>query len=137
MATMTIGEVAQRAGVRASAIRYYEEVGVLPPAARVGGQRRYDEAVLARLAVVKVAQEVGFTIAEIRALVDGFDETGVPSERWRDLARDKLTEVEALLVRAEQMRRLLEESLRCGCVTLDACALVLEQQRQGGPSPGP
>jgi MerR family redox-sensitive transcriptional activator SoxR len=137
MATMTIGEVAQRAGVRASAIRYYEEVGVLPPAARVSGQRRYDEAVLARLAVVKVAREVGFTIAEIRALVDGFDETGVPSERWRDLARDKLTEVEALLARAEQMRRLLEESLRCGCVTLDTCALVLEQQMKGRPSPGP
>ena len=129
MGTLTIGEVARRAGVRTSALRYYEEVGVLPTAERVNGQRRYDEAVLARLAVVRLAQDLGFTVAEIRALVEGFGDVGVPSERWRELASRKLTEISALITHAEHMRQLLKESLDCGCLTLDACAVVLERRQ--------
>lgn len=134
MGTLPIGEVARRAGLRTSALRYYEEVGVLPPAERVGGQRRYDEAVLARLAVVRLAQDLGFSMAEIRALVEGFDDVGVPSERWRELASEKLTEVDALIRHAEHMKQLLEESLQCGCLTLDACTVVLAR-RLTRPSP--
>ena len=92
---LTIGEVARRARLRTSALRYYEEVGALPPAERVSGQRRYDESVLARLAVIRLAQELGFSVAEIRALVEGFDDVGVPSDRWRELAKRKLTEVDS------------------------------------------
>ena len=129
IAVLTIGEVAQRAGVRTSALRYYEEVGVLPPAERVSGQRRYDDGVLARLAVIRLAQELGFSVAEIRSLVAGFDNVGVDSDRWRELATRKLTEVDALITRAERMKQLLEESLHCGCLTLDACALVLKRRQ--------
>lgn len=136
MTMLTIGEVARRAGVRTSALRYYEEVGVLPPAERSGGQRRYDEAILARLAVVRLAQEVGFTVAEIRSLVDGFDRVGVTSARWQELASRKLSEIEALIRRAEQMKQVLEESLHCGCLTLDACTLVLDRQRHDNASDG-
>ncbi len=125
---MTIGEVARRAGVRTSALRYYEEVGVLPTAERVSGQRRFDEAVLARLAVVRLAQDLGFSVAEIRALVDGFDETGASADRWRELATRKLAEVEVLMAQAARMKGLLEESLGCGCLTLDGCAAVLERR---------
>ncbi len=124
MKPMTIGEVAERAGVSATAIRYWEREGVLPPPRRVGGQRRYDETVLARLAVVRIAQDVGFTLADIRALVDGFEVEGVAPERWRELASRKLDDIDALIARAEGMRRLLVESLDCGCVTLDACEMV-------------
>jgi MerR family redox-sensitive transcriptional activator SoxR len=130
MGMLTIGDVARRAGMRTSALRYYEAVGVLPPTVRVSGQRRYDEAVLARLAVVRLAQELGFSIAEIRALVEGFDDVGVASDRWRELARQKLTEVNALIARAEIMKQLLQESIRCGCLTLDACTLVLRRQHR-------
>ncbi|MBA3451402.1 MAG: MerR family transcriptional regulator [Chloroflexia bacterium] len=136
MAMLTIGEVARRAGVRPSALRYYEEVGVLPAAARHGGQRRYDEAVLARLAVVHLARDAGFTVAEMRALVEGFADAGIASERWRELASRKLTEIEALISRAENMKRLLQESLRCGCLTLDACAMVLGAHHGEADSPG-
>src|SRR5262245_48198954 len=121
MSNLTIGEVAKRAGLRTSAIRYYEDVGVLPPAARRGGQRRYDAAVLDRLAVVHLAQEAGFTVAEIRELVAGFEDSGVATERWRELARRKLVELERQMARLQDMKLLLHESLRCGCVTLDAC----------------
>lgn len=127
MGGMTIGEVAHRAGLRASAVRYYEDAGVLPPATRVGGQRRYDETVLARLAVVRLAREAGCSVAEIRALVAGFDTAGVAAERWQELARRKLADVDALLQRAARMRRLLEASLACGCLTLDTCQLVLQR----------
>lgn len=126
---LTIGEMAKRAGLRTSTLRYYEEVGVLPPAVRVSGQRRYDAAVLARLAVVRLAQELGFSIAEIRALVAGCEEAGVSSQRWQELAARKLDEIDALIVQAEQMKQLLQESLDCGCLTLDACELVLARQR--------
>jgi MerR family redox-sensitive transcriptional activator SoxR len=147
MTKLTIGDVAKRTGLRVSALRYYEEVGVLPRAARVGGKRHYDEAVLARLAVIRLAQEVGFTVAEIRSLVEGFDDVGVSSDRWQELAGRKLDEVDALITRAERMKHLLEESLTCGCLTLDACQLVLGQGRgdsvpvgkmrrnQGAPAP--
>src|SRR5262249_55674087 len=111
--------------------RYYEAVGVLPAAARRHGQRRYDDAILARLAVVRLAQAVGFSVAEMRALVEGFDETGVDAERWQTLARGKLNAINARIARAEQMKEVLEASLRCGCLTLDTCALVLSRQESG------
>lgn len=126
--------MAQRAGLRTSAVRYYEDAGVLPPAARVGGQRRYDESVLARLGVIRLAQEVGFSVAEIRELVDGFDTAGIPSERWQEVARRKMADVDALVQRAERMKLLLEASLECGCLTLDTCQLVLGARSARQPS---
>ncbi len=134
MEGMSIGEVARKAGVRTSALRYYERIGLLPRAGRENGRRRYDgEALreaLDRLAVVRVAQQAGFTISEIRTLLDGFSEDTPPSERWRALAQAKLPEVEALVERALSMKDLLERGLRCECLNLEECALVGE----GAPS---
>lgn len=135
MAWLTIGEVARRSGLRPSALRYYESVGVLPAAARHHGQRRYDDAILARLAVVRLAQAAGFSVAEMRALVEGFDEADVEAERWRALAGRKLNEIDTLIARAERMKDLLEASLSCGCLTLDTCALVLARQEAGHGDP--
>ena len=128
MESMSIGEVARSAGVRPSALRYYEGVGLLPPPERENGRRRYDgevlREVLDRLAVVRVAQQAGFTISEIMTLLDGFSEDIPPSERWRLLAREKLPEVEALVERALGMKDLLERGLRCECLSLEDCALI-------------
>lgn len=121
---MTIGEVARRAGIRPSALRYYESVGILPEPERENGRRRYGPEVLDLLAVVRVAQQAGFTIAEIRTLLHGFTAETPPSERWRELASEKLPEVEALIRRAFGMKRLLERRLRCDCLRLEDCALV-------------
>src|SRR5690348_10299190 len=96
--TLTIGEVARRAGIRTSALRYYEEMGLLPAPRRVtGGHRRYDPSVLGLLAVLRMAQQAGFTIAEMHMLVAGFSEETPASERWRQLAYHKLQEVEAVI----------------------------------------
>src|SRR5215208_1194325 len=125
---MSIGEVARSAGVRSSALRYYEGVRLLPPPERANGRRRYEGEllceVLDRLAVVRVAQQAGFTISEIRTLLDGFSEDTAPSERWRILAQDKLPEVEALVERALSMKDLLERGLRCECLRLEECSLL-------------
>jgi MerR family transcriptional regulator, redox-sensitive transcriptional activator SoxR len=128
---MSIGEVARRAGVRPSALRYYEGVGLLPLPERTNGRRRYDgevlREVLDRLAVVRVAQQAGFTISEIRTLLNGYSEDTPPSERWRLLAEEKLPEVEALVERALGMKYLLERGLRCECLRLEDCALVSKE----------
>ncbi len=119
---LSIGEVAKRAGLRPSALRYYEEAGLISPAARVSGRRRYDASVLDRLRVIACAQDAGFTIAEVRELLAGEDDAPA---RWRALAQRKLREVDEIIEKAQATRRLLEESLRCNCVALDQCADVL------------
>jgi MerR family transcriptional regulator, redox-sensitive transcriptional activator SoxR len=125
MQELTIGEVAARAGVRASTLRYYESVGLLSPPTRESGRRRYDPDVLQRLSVINLAKEAGLTIEEIRVLLHGFDEQTPPSTRWRTLAEQKLVEVDALIVRAERMKRLLEVVLECECPTLEHCASAI------------
>jgi MerR family redox-sensitive transcriptional activator SoxR len=124
MESFTIGDVARRAGLRTSAIRYYESTGLIPEPRRVSGQRRYGPEVLTHLAVVRMAQEAGFSIEEIRTLVAGFPEGTPAGDRWRELARRKLPEVDALIARLQDVRRVLEESLRCGCLSFEACAAV-------------
>lgn len=124
---MAIGEVARRAGINASAIRYYEKSGLLENPERVNGRRRYGPEVLELLAVVRVAQQAGFTIAETRTLLHGFSAETPPSERWRQLAAEKLPELETLIERTLAMKSLLEQGLRCECLSLEDCALVSEK----------
>jgi MerR family transcriptional regulator, redox-sensitive transcriptional activator SoxR len=121
----SIGEVARRAGLKRSAIRYYEQIGLLPKAERVGGQRRYDTAVLTRLSIIDVARRAGFTLAETGTLLEGFAPKAPPSERWEALARQKLSDVDALIERANGMKRLLQEGLECGCPSLEECGFLL------------
>ena len=118
---MRIGEVAHRAGVRVSLIRYYEEIGLLPEAERVSGQRRYDDTVLRRLAVIDVAQRAGLSLDEIRELVEhGNDPL---NDRLRELAARRLPEIDALIDRAQRVRTWLETATNCGCQRIDDCAL--------------
>ena len=120
---LNIGEVARRADLHTSAIRYYESVGLLPPPRRASGWRRYDSAVLDHLQVIRAARELGFTLDEIRTLLHGFPTNTPPPARWRALARRKLPEVEATIKRATAMQRLLQAGLRCECVRIEDCFL--------------
>jgi MerR family redox-sensitive transcriptional activator SoxR len=116
MTTLTIGEVARRTGKAASAIRYYEEIGIIPEPVRMGGWRRYPPDVVRTLAVVDAAQRAGLTLDEIRPLLGG-------TERLRDVAQRKLPEVTASIARAELARGWLEAAADCHCPTLDDCPL--------------
>ena len=132
MEEFAIGEVARRVGIRASAIRYYESVEVLPAPQRINGRRRYDARVFDRLAVIQMAQQAGFTVAELQTLFNGFTTETTASARWEVLARQKLVEVDALMRRVQAMRGILEEILlRCRCLTLDECAQCIREQGEG------
>lgn len=124
---LTIGEVARRAGLRPSAIRYYEAIGLLPEPLRVSGWRRYGETVFIRLAIIDLAQQAGFSLDEIRKLLHGFSTRARPFERWAALARKKLPDVEALIARAHAMKRLLTQGMECGCPRIQECPHILRR----------
>ena len=127
MEELPIGEVARRAGIQASALRYYERIGLMPTPRRVGGKRRYDDDTVQMLKVVQLAQAAGFTIAEIQTLLHGFAPDTPPAERWQPLARQKLHELDAQIMRAQQMKLVLQKGLNCGCLRLEDCSIVLEK----------
>src|SRR5689334_4541669 len=108
MAELTISEIARQVGLQPSAIRYYEQRKLLPPARRVSGQRRYDTASLHRLAVVRRAQEAGFSLDEIRRLFFGFGAATPVSARWKKMAEGKIAELEAQMEHIRSMKLLLE-----------------------------
>src|SRR5262250_2064016 len=122
MAQLTISQVAREIRLRPSAIRYYEQIGLLPPAQRMSGQRRYDPTVLYRLAIIQRARQLGFTLTEIRQLFFGFRESTRASERWRTLSQRKLAELDDLLDGIKAVRALLKKlTTKCRCDTLDEC----------------
>ncbi len=121
---ISIGEVSRISGLRPSALRYYEEAGLISPVARISGRRHYEASVLSRLRVIACAQDAGFTIAEVRQLLGGEKES---AGGWRTLAERKLREVDAVIEKAQATRRLLEDSLNCDCVALEDCATVFAE----------
>jgi MerR family transcriptional regulator, redox-sensitive transcriptional activator SoxR len=123
MKPLSIGEVSRRTGIRTSALRYYEEAGILPKAARVAGRRRYDEGIIRRIDALRFAQKAGFKLHEIKTLFDGFGAGTTLSTRWHSLARQKLLELDLLAERIEWMRRALHLGLECGCVRIEDCTL--------------
>jgi MerR family redox-sensitive transcriptional activator SoxR len=124
-ADLRIGEVAERAGVSISAIRYYEREGLLPRPERVGGQRRFAPETVRRLGVIEVAKRAGLTLGEIRALLTSTDEGAPAHEPLQALAARKLPEVAAQIERAEAMRAWLTAARACGCESLDSCLLFI------------
>ena len=124
---MSIGEVARRAGLEPSAIRYYESLGLIPEPPRTGGKRRYDGSILEWLSLIALAREAGFTMAEVKELVTDFTPGTRPAARWKALAVRKLAEVDAMVARAERMRAVLRVALDCGCFRLEDCASLLER----------
>jgi MerR family redox-sensitive transcriptional activator SoxR len=127
---LTIGEVARRAGVATSSIRYYERVGLLPDPERFHGQRRYDTDVLGKLGFIGVAQSAGFKLREIKELIDGVDSAHGMGEQMRSLSSRKLDEVEALLEHTRAMKGWLEVAKECGCATPAECALFAAPDEQ-------
>jgi MerR family redox-sensitive transcriptional activator SoxR len=118
---LTIGEVAEAAGLRTSAIRYYEAQGLLRPAARVGGRRRFEPDVLDRLAVIAFCRELGFTLDEIRRLLEP-PGRAAQRRRWQELVEAKLAELAHTAARVEAMREVLRRSQTCDCIDVQECA---------------
>lgn len=123
---LTIGQVAERAGLRTSHIRYYEKVGVLPEPERVSGQRRYGEDIVHRLSIIDVAQRAGLTLEEIAPLTGPENRSAEASRHIRALADDKLPHIEALIARAKAVKHWLEVAQSCDCTSVDVCGLFTD-----------
>lgn len=117
-ALLTIGEVARRAGVAQTTLRYYEQVGLLPAPDRVGGQRRYRESTLIRLEVIRACKAAGFTLDEIMALL-GDDSPGKPVARA--LAEAKLGEIDEQMASLLRARQVIRWGMSCECPSIDDC----------------
>lgn len=118
---MTIGELAVESGLPASTIRYWERIGVLPKPMRVSGQRRYAPDAIQRLAVLRLAQDCGFRLDEMRHLLHGFGAGVKPPRRWQELARRKQQEIDEQIARLKTMRRVVDRVLQCQCLELAEC----------------
>jgi MerR family transcriptional regulator, redox-sensitive transcriptional activator SoxR len=126
---LAISDVARVFGLRTSAIRYYEQIGILPSPMRRNGQRRYDDSALFRLAVVQRARETGFTLDEIRELFFGFPPGTRPPKRWHQLSQRKITELRERMNRLRQMETLLKRVEDCRCDAFDECGEKILRQR--------
>lgn len=127
-AALTIGEVAREAGVAATTLRYYEQIGLVPAPVRVGGQRRYDDAVLTRLEVIRLCKSAGFALDEIQQLFAD-DAPGRPVSRA--LAEAKLAEIDAQLASLARARAVIEWGMRCTCPSIDACTCGIHSSLPG------
>ena len=128
---MKIGEVARKAGIPASTLRYYESEGLIPKPAREGGQRAYDPSILDHLAVIDVAKAAGFTVAEIYHLLRGFSRKTPPSKRWRVLAEKKLIEVDERTEQLQRMKLILKVVIGCECPSFGDCVQAIKNNRGG------
>jgi MerR family redox-sensitive transcriptional activator SoxR len=125
MEHLTIGQIAEKANVNASTIRYYESIGLLPEAVRVNGQRRYSEEILNRIKFIKIGQQAGFSVQEIGSLVAGLEE-GSLSTHWHSMAMKKRAELKEKQEQMNMMINILEEGLKCQCFTWEDCFMYLE-----------
>ena len=124
--TLTIGQVAERAGLSTSRIRFYERTGVLPLPDRVSGQRRYHPEIVHRLSIIDVAQRAGLTLEEIAPLTGPENRTADAGAHIRALADDKLAHIEALIVRAQAVKHWLQVARHCDCESVDVCGLFVD-----------
>jgi MerR family redox-sensitive transcriptional activator SoxR len=122
--SLTIGQVSARSGVAPSALRYYEQQGLFATTRTPGGARRYPRGVLRRLAFVRAAQNVGLSLAEIRAALDTLPEDRPPSARdWARLSRGWRDRLDEQITALAQLRDGLTSCIGCGCLSLGKCAL--------------
>lgn len=135
---LSIGEVADRAGVATSALRFYEKEGLISSDRSSGGQRRYRREVLRRVAFVRVAQRVGLSLGEIRSALSELPEGRSPTKAdWARLSRNWRGRLEERILMLEGLRDQLSSCIGCGCLSLGACALNNPADRAARLGPGP
>ena len=138
MSKLSIGELADRSGVATSALRYYEAEGLICAERSEGGQRRFERETLRRVAFIRVAQEVGLSLAEIReALASLPDERTPTTEDWERLSAQWRPRIDAQIRVLERLRDRLDGCIGCGCLSLRACALLNPDDEMAERGPGP
>lgn len=135
---LTIGDLARRTGLSVSAIRFYEEKGLVHPVRSAGNQRRYLRADIRRLSFVMIAQKLGFTVAEICDELADLPKDRAPNqEEWRVSSTRFMAEIERRIASLERLRGRLEGCIGCGCLSLEKCALYNPEDEAADKGPGP
>lgn len=137
MGRLTIGEVADRTGVAASALRFYEDEGLLDPERTPAGHRRFPRELLRRISFIRAAQEVGITLAEVRGALSRLPDERTPTKQdwarlsadWRDLLDERIATLEGL-------RDRLDGCIGCGCLSLERCRIVNPGDAVAAEGPG-
>ncbi len=135
---ITIGEASRRSGVAASALRYYEDRGLIKSEREGSGHRRYPRAVLRRIAFIVFAQRVGLTLHEIATELGKLPNEGAPTRReWSRLSRTWRSRIDQRIAELERLKGGLAECIGCGCLSLDRCRLANPDDREARHGPGP
>ena len=135
---LTIGELSDRTGVAPSALRFYEVEGLLHPTRSAGGQRRYHRDAIRRVSFVRVAQEVGLSLAEVREALGSLPQERTPTAKdWERLARSWRPRLDAQIAMLERLRDRLDGCIGCGCLSLRFCRMLNPDDRAGEQGPGP
>jgi MerR family transcriptional regulator, redox-sensitive transcriptional activator SoxR len=135
---LTIGEVARRSGVAASALRFYEQRGLIASERAGSGHRRYRRPALRRIAFIVFAQRIGLTLDEIAAELAKLPGDRVPKRRdWLRLSSTWSSRIDDRIAELERLKAGLTECIGCGCLSLDRCRLANPGDRAGTRGPGP
>jgi MerR family redox-sensitive transcriptional activator SoxR len=134
---LTIGEVSARSGVAPSAVRFYEAEGLLASSRTSGNQRRYDRAVLRRIALIQGGRAAGISLAEIRAALDTLPPGRTPSRRdWQRFSRRWRDDLDGRIRTLEALRDRLSTCIGCGCLSIDRCDLLNPDDEASSAGPG-
>src|SRR5258708_10926942 len=135
---LTIGALSERAGVAASAVRFYEAEGLIHATRSEGGQRRYTRDTLRRVSFIRVAQQVGLRLEEIRVALESLPENRTPNAKdWERLSTSWRPRLDAQIALLERLRDRLGGCIGCGCLSLRFCKLLNPDDRAGERGPGP
>ena len=134
---MTIGALAERSGVRTSALRYYEEQGLITSQRTEGNQRRYPREALRRIGVIRAAQVVGLSLQDIQAALATLPNGRTPNHRdWEKLSKQWRGILDERIAELERLRDRLSGCIGCGCLSLETCALFNKQDVAGNQGAG-
>jgi len=135
---LSIGELAKRADVTVTAIRFYEAEGLISSRRNVGGQRRFPRSCIRRLAFVKISQNLGFSLAEIRDAMAALPDSRTPNKRdWERLSKRFAHDIDRRIAGLQQLRDKLSGCIGCGCLSLERCRLYNPDDRARGLGAGP
>lgn len=135
---LPIGKIAERTGVAVSAIRYYEAEGLVRPIRTEAGQRQFRRSDIRRISFVKIAQELGFTLSEIRAEMAKLPQGRTPTKAdWERISRTFRKELDVRIDRLQRMRDNLDGCIGCGCLSLKSCALYNPDDEKAARGAGP
>ena len=135
---LTVGQVAERAGIAVSALHFYETKGLIKSHRTAGNQRRYGMDVLRRVAIIRVAQDLGISLAEVGAAFAGLPEDRVLSrEDWEVMSAQWAASLDARIARLQRLRLGMADCIGCGCLSIDRCGLLNGDDRLASSGPGP